>query len=102
VNERSDDPKRYAPEKVVAVVVSAAALAFSVGSAALAVYDRLLDDIGGLHRRVDVTDAKIEAYYRERAPYIDRLIDLERKYGVAVDRIGSVSERVARCERDPK
>jgi hypothetical protein len=94
--------ERISPEKVVAVLVSAAALAFSVGSAAMAVYDRILDDVGELHRSIDVLETRIEAYYRERSPYVDRLLDVERKQAAALDRLGVLSERLVRCERDEK
>ena len=92
--------ERISPEKVVAVLVSAAALAFSIGSAGLAVYDRVLDDIDALHRSVGILETRIEGYYRERSPYIERIIELERKQAAALDRLGVLSERLVRCERD--
>lgn len=96
------DPRHtgLAPEKLAGLIISGAALAFAVHQAWLAfgaVVQRDIDDVASQQR---VLETRITAYYEQRGPWIERIVELERKQATLLDRIQLVSERLVRVERE--
>lgn len=88
-----------APEKLVALLIPGAALAFAVFQSWVGLVDGVQQRIDVVVTEQSVLATRLDGYYAERTQWIERIIELERKHGAQLDRLQSLGERVAKCER---
>ncbi len=75
-------------EKMVGYLISSAALAVTVYLASASFLDRIQRDIESIAREQSNLRVTVEAYYREREPWIKRLELLEARCSEIRERLG--------------
>ena len=76
------------PERIIANTLTAAALAFGIYSYVTTFLDGIQSDIDGLALEQAVLSGRLDAYYREREPWIKRVELLESRCNEVRERLG--------------
>lgn len=87
------------PEKLATIILSGAALAFTVYQSWMGFVGVVQRDIDAIATQQSVLEARVQSHYDQRGPWLERIVELERKHAAVYDRISVVTERLVRCEQ---